>query len=153
MKHHHTPSVTARTDTAQTVRKVLGWIILVAVLATGAASFIARVFAQTTAAERLPSGATSAPAPTAPAQPSGATMAHGCAACHGTLGRLGDESFMPLAGMPVRQFVTTMIDFREGRRPATLMGHVAQGFTDSEIQTMGEFFAAVPAVEPAKGTP
>ena len=74
----------------------------------------------------------------------GATMAHTCAACHGTLGRLGDESFMPLAGMPERQFVATMVDFREGKRPATLMGHVAQGFNDTEIQAMARFFAAVP---------
>ncbi len=74
----------------------------------------------------------------------GASMAHTCAACHGTLGRLGDETFMPLAGMPERQFVATMRDFREGKRPATLMGHVAQGFNDSEIQAMARFFAAVP---------
>lgn len=76
---------------------------------------------------------------------SGEALAHTCAACHGTLGRLGDESFMPLANMPVNQFVTTMIDFREGRRPATLMGHVAQGFSDAEIRAMAEFFTAVPA--------
>jgi len=74
---------------------------------------------------------------------SGEAMAHTCAACHGTLGRLGDESFMPLAGMPVRQFVGTMIDFREGKRPSTLMGHVANGFTDADIRAMAEFFAAV----------
>lgn len=85
--------------------------------------------------------------PAGPSPVSGETMAHGCAACHGTYGRLGDESFMPLAGMPVAQFVTTMKDFREGRRPATLMGHVAQGFSDAEIQAMGEFFAAVRPLE------
>ena len=70
-------------------------------------------------------------------------MAHSCAACHGTLGQLGDESFMPLAGMPLRQFTTSMVDFRTGKRPATLMGHVAQGFSDAEIRAMGEFFAAI----------
>jgi sulfide dehydrogenase cytochrome subunit len=74
---------------------------------------------------------------------SGELMAHSCAACHGTLGRLGDESFMPRAGMPLRQFTTSMLDFRTGKRPATLMGHVAQGFSDAEIRAMGEFFAAV----------
>jgi sulfide dehydrogenase cytochrome subunit len=74
---------------------------------------------------------------------SGELMAHSCAACHGTLGRLGDESFMPLAGMPLRQFTTSMVDFRTGKRPATLMGHVAQGFSDAEIRAMGEFFAAI----------
>lgn len=70
-------------------------------------------------------------------------MAHSCAGCHGTLGRLGYESFVPLAGMPLHQFTTSMVDFREGKRPATLMGHVAQGFNDAEIRAMGEFFANV----------
>jgi sulfide dehydrogenase cytochrome subunit len=74
---------------------------------------------------------------------SGEAMAHTCASCHGTLGRLGDESFMPLAGMPVRQFTSSMVDFREGKRPSTLMGHVANGFTDADIRAMADFFAAV----------
>jgi sulfide dehydrogenase cytochrome subunit len=69
-------------------------------------------------------------------------MAHSCAACHGTNGQLGDESFAPLAGMPAGQFVKTMIDFREGRRPATLMGHVAKGFSDEDLKGMGAFFEA-----------
>lgn len=82
--------------------------------------------------------------PAEPTEPTGADMAHTCAACHGTNGILGDEYFMPLAGMPVTQFVTTMRDFRSGERLSTLMGHVASGFSDGEIQAMGEFFAAVP---------
>ncbi|MEY3953911.1 MAG: hypothetical protein RLZZ397_791 [Pseudomonadota bacterium] len=86
------------------------------------------------AATAQPAAAVSAPVPAA-------TMAHSCAACHGTNGQLADEFFAPLAGMPVDQFVNTMIDFREGRRPATLMGLVAKGFSDQDIQLMGEFFA------------
>lgn len=83
------------------------------------------------------------PSPALPAEPPGAAMAHTCAACHGTNGVLGDEYFMPLAGMPVTQFVTTMREFRSGERLATLMGHVASGFSDEEIQAMGEFFAVI----------
>ncbi len=73
----------------------------------------------------------------------GEAMAHTCAACHGTQGRLGDESFMPLAGMPEQQFVRTMQDFREDKRPSTLMGHVAKGFSDVELKAMAVYFAAV----------
>jgi len=80
----------------------------------------------------------------------GEMLAHTCAACHGTQGRLGDESFMPLAGMPVDQFVNTMVAFREGNRPATLMGHVARGFSDAELRAMGVYFAGV---APEKGQP
>ena len=78
-----------------------------------------------------------------------ATMAHSCAACHGTNGQLGDEYFKPLAGMPVQQFVRTLVDFREGKRSATLMGHVAKGFTDADLKAMGEFFAAQKPSNPA----
>ncbi|APW46592.1 c-type cytochrome [Rhodoferax antarcticus] len=73
----------------------------------------------------------------------GEAMAHSCAGCHGTLGRLGDEYFMPLAGMPQGQFVRTMVDFREGKRPGTLMGLVAHAFSDAELKAMAVYFAAV----------
>jgi sulfide dehydrogenase cytochrome subunit len=44
--------------------------------------------------------------------------------------------------MPETQFVRTMTDFREGRRTATLMGHVARGFSDADLRGMGQFFSA-----------
>ena len=130
---------------AGTRRRVVMWSALVAVCVVLSASFAARVLAQNTPAP----AATKAPAPSAPVLAS--TMAHSCAACHGTNGQLGDESFAPLAGMPVGQFVKTMTDFREGRRPATLMGHVAKGFSDEDLKGMGEFFAAQTALGNAAG--
>jgi sulfide dehydrogenase cytochrome subunit len=120
-----------------TRRKVVLWAALLAVCAAMSATLAARVLAQN-APTAAPASA--APAPSAPVLAS--TMAHSCAACHGTNGQLGDESFAPLAGMPVGQFVKTMTDFREGRRPTTLMGHVAKGFSDEDFKGMGEFFAA-----------
>ena len=129
---------------ALVTRKLVTWILLVALGATAAASLAVRAIAQTAPAASASAKAAMPLANPATTEVSGETMAHGCAACHGTLGRLGDESFMPLAGMPARQFVATMIDFREGQRPATLMGHVAQGFSDAEIRAMGDFFAAIP---------
>lgn len=148
MKHISTSSA-ARTDAAA-LRKVLGWTLMVAFGATVAASLAVKAVAQT-APKVAPATAVAPVAPTPPApSPSSnpapvlaATMAHSCAACHGTHGELGDEYFMPLAGMPVQQFVRTMAAFREGQRPATLMGHVAKGFTDADLKAMGEFFAAV----------
>ncbi len=68
-------------------------------------------------------------------------MVHTCAGCHGREGRAQDSAFPPLAGMPAEQFVRAMKDFRTGRRPATLMGLVARGFTDRDDQAMGDFFA------------
>jgi cytochrome subunit of sulfide dehydrogenase len=140
----HTPSL----DRAALPR-ALAWSLLVAFGAAVAASLAVKAVAQTAPA----AASTAAPAAAAPAVPGPTTnpnpvpasvSAHSCAACHGTNGQLGDEYFKPLAGMPVAQFVRTMTDFREGRRPATLMGHVARGFTDADLQGMGEFFAAQP---------
>lgn len=125
------------------------WPVLLAAGLTSVGVAVATV-AQKTAA---PANAPAAPAAGAAAAPSplnvasdeplrGDVMAHSCAACHGTHGQLGDEAFMPLAGMPVEQFVRTMKDFRDGKRPSTLMGHVARGFTDAQLLAMAEFFAA-----------
>ncbi|MGE0072454.1 MAG: cytochrome c [Thiomonas sp.] len=77
------------------------------------------------------------------APPSGAAIAQTCAGCHGTEGRLKAAAFMPLAGMPKAQLVQAMRDFRSGKRPATLMRHVAEGFSDGEIDAMAAYFAAV----------
>lgn len=70
-------------------------------------------------------------------------MAQTCAGCHGTDGRLHAAAFMPLAGMPTAQFVQAMRDFRDGKRPATLMRHVAEGFSDGEIDAMARYFVQV----------
>lgn len=113
-------------------RAIALWSALIVVGSTGSIAIVKWALA-----------AAQAPAATANTSPvTASTMAHSCAACHGTNGQLGDESFAPLAGMPSGQFVKTMIDFREGRRPATLMGHVAQGFSDEDLKSMSEFFAA-----------
>ena len=85
----------------------------------------------------------SAPTVQAAAQPSGEMMGNTCAGCHGTHGRLQGEAFRPLAGMAPATFTRAMEDFRSGTRPATLMGHVAKGYTDEEIKAMAEFFAKV----------
>jgi sulfide dehydrogenase cytochrome subunit len=111
--------------------------LLLALFLTGAAASTGVLLAQTVA---NPSPAV--PVPKLPALPpvSGEALAHTCAACHGTQGRLGDEAFMPLAGMPAAQFVATMRDFRSGARPATLMGHVARGLNDDDLRAMADYF-------------
>ena len=81
--------------------------------------------------------------PAAAPQPTGEMMGNTCAGCHGTHGRLQGEAFRPLAGMNEATFIRAMEEFRSGARPATLMGHVAKGYTDEEIKAMAEFFAKV----------
>ena len=138
----HTDSSSAVWPDAAALRNVLIWTLMVALGATLITSLAVKAIAQTAPMAAAPTPPAVTPA-TNPAPVPASTMAHSCAACHGTNGQLGDEYFMPLAGMPVQQFVATMADFREGKRAATLMGHVARGFTDADLKAMGEFFAAV----------
>jgi len=84
-----------------------------------------------------------AAASTHAAEPAGEAMAATCAACHGTHGKLGTVEYMPLAGMAEKEFVRAMQDFRSGKRLSTLMGHVANGFSDNEIRAMARYFATV----------
>ena len=75
------------------------------------------------------------------AEPAGEAMAATCAGCHGTQGRLGTVEFVPLAGLSEEEFVRAMRDFKSGKRPATLMGVVANGFSESEVRSMARYFA------------
>jgi sulfide dehydrogenase cytochrome subunit len=112
--------------------------LLLALGLTTTAATTGLLLAQTGAVPATPPA--SAPAAAALPPVSGEALAHTCAACHGTQGRLGDEAFMPLAGMPAAQFVATMRDFRSGARPATLMGHVARGLSDDDLHAMAAYF-------------
>jgi sulfide dehydrogenase cytochrome subunit len=125
-------------------------LVLVTLAAVGAAAWLvaaapAQPQASATAAPNSATNAAASAAPAAKAPPvlppvSGEALAHTCAGCHGTQGRLADEAFVPLAGMPAASFVQTMQDFRSGRRPATLMGHIARGLNDAEFHSMAAYF-------------
>jgi cytochrome c553 len=69
------------------------------------------------------------------------SWAAGCANCHGTNGRAepGNES---LAGANKDEMVKKMLDFKSGRRPATLMHQLAKGYSDEQIIAIAGYFAA-----------
>jgi cytochrome subunit of sulfide dehydrogenase len=66
-------------------------------------------------------------------------LAAGCTACHGTDNAKG---FSTLAGRPRNEIVERMKQFKAGVRSSTLMGQLAKGYSDSEIDTIAAFFAA-----------
>ncbi len=69
------------------------------------------------------------------------SWAAACAACHGTHGRAeaGNES---LAGVQQQDLVKKMLDFKTGRKPATLMHQIAKGYSDEQINAIAAYFAA-----------
>ncbi len=69
-------------------------------------------------------------------------LASTCLSCHGPGGK--SKSAMPsLAGMDKTYFVTQMKAFKTGQRPASVMHRHTPGYTDQEIEKMGEYFAAL----------
>src|SRR5687768_9288637 len=70
------------------------------------------------------------------------SMAAACAACHGTQGKAAAGSTVPaLAGRSRQDIVDAMAQFRDGKRPATLMHQVAKGYSDAEVAAMANYFS------------
>ncbi|MGV0958382.1 MAG: c-type cytochrome [Limnohabitans sp.] len=69
------------------------------------------------------------------------SWAAACANCHGTNGQAqpGMES---LAGVNKDNIVKKMLDFKTGRKPATIMHQLAKGYSDDQIQAIAAYFAA-----------
>lgn len=69
------------------------------------------------------------------------SWAAACANCHGTQGQAlpGMEA---LAGVNKEDIVKKMLDFKAGRKPATLMHQLAKGYTDEQIVAIAGYFAA-----------
>ncbi len=64
-----------------------------------------------------------------------------CANCHGTDGRAlqGNEA---LAGKNKDELIQKMMDFKTGRKPATVMHQISKGYSDEQIQQIAAYFAA-----------
>jgi len=71
----------------------------------------------------------------------GRNIAANCANCHGTNGHA--ISGMPsLAGWPRGEVARMLREFRDGKRPATIMNQIAKGYTEAQIDAVSDFFTA-----------
>ena len=82
-------------------------------------------------------------APGALAQDTNArNLAAGCAICHGTAGHAVTKDLTTLAGIPQDHLAKQLRDFRDGKRPATVMHQIAKGYSDAQIDAMAAWFAS-----------
>lgn len=73
----------------------------------------------------------------------GVMLSNSCAACHGTDGK--SPGAIPSISGKSAQFISQALhDFREGKRPATVMGRHASGYTDEEIELIADYFSKQP---------
>ncbi|HHJ21093.1 MAG TPA: sulfide dehydrogenase, partial [Gammaproteobacteria bacterium] len=44
-------------------------------------------------------------------------------------------------GLPAAHLEKSMLDFKSGKRTATIMGRIAKGYSDEEIKAVAKYFA------------
>jgi len=75
------------------------------------------------------------------------TWAATCAACHGSDGR-AQGAIPPIAGRDAALLHRTLLEFKNGQRPAaTVMHQHAKGYTDEELRRIAEAFASQAALK------
>lgn len=77
-------------------------------------------------------------------------LAATCFTCHGTDGRSVGGVPPSLAGQDRNYLLQQMLDFKSGKRPATIMHQHAKGYSDQQLEQIAAYFAGV---KPAAGTP
>jgi cytochrome c553 len=74
------------------------------------------------------------------ADASGAMTGRTCAGCHGTDG-VSKGAAPSIKGLPASYLGQAMKDFKSGARPGTIMGRIAKGYSDKEIDAMAQYFS------------
>ena len=72
------------------------------------------------------------------------SVAATCANCHGTGGVSRGEN-ETLAGKPKDELVRKVQDFKQGRKPGTIMPQLAKGFTDEQLAAIAGYFSVQPS--------
>lgn len=74
-------------------------------------------------------------------------LAGTCVACHGENGASVGPASPSIGGLSKDYFVETMQSYASGDIPSTIMGRIAQGYTEGEIEQMANYFVDKPFVK------
>ncbi len=64
-----------------------------------------------------------------------------CSGCHAAEARV-DTAVPRLIGRSAAEMAAGMQAFKNGQKPGTVMGRIAKGFSDAEIQAIADWYAA-----------
>jgi cytochrome c553 len=70
----------------------------------------------------------------------GRDIAANCTNCHGTDGR-SRGAIPAIAGQDKAYLVQQLKDFRDGKRPSTIMQQLAKGYSDAQIEAAAAYLA------------
>lgn len=74
------------------------------------------------------------------ASPEPSAGASSCSGCH-AVGAAVDTPVPRIAGRKAAEIAAQMRAFKSGEKPSTVMGRIAKGFTDAEIQAIAEWYS------------
>ncbi len=80
------------------------------------------------------------PAKASPADFQTALWAASCMACHGPEGR-AEGTGMTIGGRPGEELAGLMLEFKAGKRPATIMHQHSKGYSDDELKRIAQYFS------------
>lgn len=83
------------------------------------------------------------PAWSADSPPGGPPGASSCTGCHSSV-RIADSVIPHIAGRKAGDIVALMREYRSGAWPSSVMGRIARGFDDRQIDAIAAWFAAQP---------
>ena len=78
------------------------------------------------------------------------SLAATCFTCHGTDGRSVNGVPPSLAGQNKDYLLKQLQEFRDGKRPTTIMHQHAKGYTNEQLKLISGYFASV---TPGRATP
>ena len=70
-------------------------------------------------------------------------LAANCFTCHGTDGRSVGGVPPSIAGQSKQVLLQQLKDFRDGKRPATIMHQQVRGYSDGQLEQIAGYFAEV----------
>jgi sulfide dehydrogenase cytochrome subunit len=70
------------------------------------------------------------------------SLAASCASCHGTNG-VAQQGMESLAGKSKDDLLKAMLDFKSGKKPATIMHQLSKGYSDEQLEQLAAYFAAL----------
>lgn len=68
-------------------------------------------------------------------------LANTCNGCHGPEGASRGPASPTIAGISKDYFIETMQGFASGEIPSTIMGRIAKGYSEDELEAMAEHFS------------
>ena len=73
--------------------------------------------------------------------PSAEALAYTCVGCHGANGISGGPAIPSIAGISEDFFTENMEGYASGEIPSTIMGRIAKGYSEEEIELLGSYFS------------